>query len=241
MNDIKDKVVVITGATKGLGAALARAFAQHQAKLAICARSVDGIAQIQDEIERQGAELFALPIDIKVPDHVEHFAEQTLQRFGTVHALINNASILGRRVPVVDYDFKTWREVIDVNLNGLFLMTKAFLPHFMKERRGSIINLSSGVGSVGKPRWGAYCVSKFGVEGFTFMLAEELREYAVRVNAVNPGPLATEMRRAAYPDEDQSKLKRPTDIVDVFLYLVSDRSSHLTGERINAQEFSISI
>lgn len=239
MKDIKDKVVVITGATKGLGAALARGFTHHGARVALCARGKDALIEIENEIKSRNGSVFSLPIDVKIPDHVENFSAQTLDRFGRVDAVINNASVLGQRVPVSDYQYSTWRDVIDVNINGTFLVTKAFLPAMMKQRSGSVINLSSGVGNKGKPRWGAYSVSKFGVEGFSYMLAEEMKEYSVRVNIVNPGGLATEMRRAAYPDEDQSKLKKPEDILDVFLYMVSDASRHMTGERIDAQEFSV--
>jgi NAD(P)-dependent dehydrogenase (short-subunit alcohol dehydrogenase family) len=240
MNDIREKIVVVTGATKGLGAALARNFARDGATVSMCARNKEALEQLCSEIEQDGGKAFGLAIDISVPDHAENFARETLKRFGRVDALINNASVLGQRVPVADYQYKTWRNVIDVNINGTFLVTKAFLPAMMKAGRGSIINLSSGVGAVGKPRWGAYCVSKFGVEGFSYMLAEEMREYGVRVNIVNPGGLATEMRRAAYPEEDQSKLAKPEDIYDVFRYLVSDRSASMTGERIDAQDFSVS-
>ncbi len=239
MNDITNKVVVITGATKGLGAALARGFTKKGAKVALCARSKDALVSLEKEITDAGGAVFSMPIDVKIPDHAENFAFETLNRFERVDAVINNASILGQRVPVSDYQYSTWKDVIDVNINGTFLVTKAFLPDMMKRRSGSIINLSSGVGAVGKPRWGAYCVSKFGVEGFSYMLAEEMRDYNVRVNIVNPGALANEMRRAAYPDEDQSKLKKPEDIVNVFHYLVSDKSEEITGERINAQDFRI--
>lgn len=241
MQDLKDKVIVITGATKGLGAALARGFARYGTKMALCARSKDELKAIAEELKNEGADVFTLPIDVKVPDHVENFATQTLKTFGRVDAVINNASILGQRVPVSDYQFSTWRDVIDVNINGVFLISKAFLPAMIKQRNGSIVNLSSGVGNKGKPRWGAYSVSKFGVEGFSYVLAEEMREYSVRVNIVNPGALATEMRRAAYPEEDQSKLKKPEDILDVFLYLVSDESKAVTGERIDAQDFKVPV
>ncbi len=237
MKDLKDKVVVITGATKGLGAALARGFAEKGSKIAICARGTEELKKLEKEIKDNGGTVFSLPIDVKIPGHVDNFASQTLSTFGRVDAVINNASILGQRVPISDYQYSTWRDVIDVNINGAFLITKAFLPAMMKQRSGSIVNVSSGVGNKGKPRWGAYSVSKFGVEGFSYVLAEEMREYSVRVNIVNPGGLATEMRRTAYPDEDQSKLKKPEDIVDVFFYLVSDVSKDMTGERVDAQEF----
>lgn len=239
MKDLNDKVVVITGATKGLGAALSRGFAHTGAKVAICARGSEELKQIEKEIISSGGEVFSLPVDVKDPEQVQRFVSGTLNKFGKVDALINNASILGKRVPVSDYDYETWCDVIDVNVTGIFLMTKAFLPSMMKQRSGSVVNLSSGVGNKGKPNWGAYSVSKFGVEGFSYMLAEELREYSVRVNIVNPGGLATDMRRAAYPEEDQSTLKKPEDILNVFLYLVSDASKNMTGSRINAQEFDV--
>lgn len=239
MKDLKDKVVVITGATKGLGAALARGFAHSGAKVALCARSSEDLKHIENEIIRSGGQVFSLPVDVKNPEQVQQFMTGTLNKFGKVDAIINNASILGERVPVSDYDYETWCEVIDINVTGVFLMTKVFLPSMMKQRGGSIVNLSSGVGNKGKPNWGAYSVSKFGVEGFSYMLAEELREYAIRVNIVNPGGLATDMRRAAYPEEDQSTLRKPEDIVPVFVYLVSDASGNLTGSRIDAQEFNI--
>jgi NAD(P)-dependent dehydrogenase (short-subunit alcohol dehydrogenase family) len=241
MSDVKDKVVVITGATKGLGAALARGFVRNDAQVALCARNSEALSALENELRDAGGSVFTLPIDIKVPDHVKHFAAGVTERFGRVDAVINNASVLGLRVPVADYPHDTWREVVDININGVFLVTKAFLPFMMQQKRGSIVNLSSGVGNTGKPRWGAYSVSKFGVEGFSYMLAEEMREYSVRVNIVNPGGLPTEMRRAAYPEEDQSKLKKPEDILGVFLYLVSDASREVTGTRIDAQEYRVPV
>jgi NAD(P)-dependent dehydrogenase (short-subunit alcohol dehydrogenase family) len=239
MKDLAQKVVVISGASRGLGAALARGFARHGAKVAMCARNEADLNALSDEIQHAGGTVFGLPVDIQKPDRVEDFSEQILSKFGRVDAVINNASVLGERVPVSEYRYSVWREVIDVNINGTFLLTRAFLPAMIKQRSGSIVNLSSGVGNKGKPRWGAYSVSKFGVEGFSYMLAEELREYSIRVNIVNPGGIATEMRRAAYPDEDRSKLKKPEDIVDVFLYLVSDASKEVTGSRIDAQAFTV--
>jgi NAD(P)-dependent dehydrogenase (short-subunit alcohol dehydrogenase family) len=241
MKDIREKVVIITGATKGLGAALARGFARNGAKVALCARGREELKHIETEIIRSGGEVFSLPVDIKKPDEVERFASETLDTFGKVDAVINNASVLGKRVPVWEYDYNTWREVIDINVTGVYLMTKVFLSSMIKQRSGSIINLSSGVGNKGKPNWGAYCVSKFGVEGFSYMLAEELREYSIRVNIVNPGGLATDMRRAAYPEEDQSTLKKPEDILHVFMYLVSEASKNLTGSRIDAQTFNVPV
>jgi NAD(P)-dependent dehydrogenase (short-subunit alcohol dehydrogenase family) len=182
-----------------------------------------------------------MPMDVSEPTHVARFAAEVLGRFGAAEVLINNASILGPRLPFLEYPLVAWREVIEVNVNGIFHICKAFLPHMIKRGYGSVINLSSGVGDTGKPNWGAYLVSKFGVEGLSYMLAEELQEQNIRINIVNPGGMATEMRQAAYPEEDQSTLKKPEEILNVFYYLASDLSAEVTGQRFDAQEFIMPI
>jgi NAD(P)-dependent dehydrogenase (short-subunit alcohol dehydrogenase family) len=151
--------------------------------------------------------------------------------------LVNNASVLGSRTAIADYPVSAWREVIDVNLNGLFLMTHQVLPIMLARQRGSIINLTSGVGRVGKARWGAYAVSKAGLEGFTQVLADELRETAIRVNSVNPAATRTEMRAKAYPAEDPATLPAPEEVLPVFLYLASDDSVSVTGQSLNARDW----
>jgi NAD(P)-dependent dehydrogenase (short-subunit alcohol dehydrogenase family) len=141
-------------------------------------------------------------------------------------------------MPIADYPLNAWEEVLRVNVTGVFLMTQRVLRLMMPQRNGSIINISSGVGRVGRPRWGAYAVSKFGVEGFTQMLAEEVKDFGIRANAVNPGPTRTEMRAAAYPDEDPLTLPAPEEIAPVFVYLASDASRAVTGKSFEAQEWS---
>jgi len=116
-------------------------------------------------------------------------------------------------------------------------VTKAFLPSMIRQRAGSIINVTSSVGKKGRARWGAYAVSKFALEGFTQVLADEVRYHGIRVNSVNPGALDTDMRHAAYPDEDRSTLKKPAEVTDVFVFLASDRSRGTTGEYFDALEY----
>jgi NAD(P)-dependent dehydrogenase (short-subunit alcohol dehydrogenase family) len=126
--------------------------------------------------------------------------------------------------------------VLEANLTGPFLLTKAVIPYMPKG--GSIINITSGVSIEGRPRWGAYSVSKFGLEGLTQVLAAELEEHRIRVNSVDPGSMRTEMRAAAYPDEDPTTLTTPEENTYVFLYLASDESRNVTGERFKAKEFT---
>jgi NAD(P)-dependent dehydrogenase (short-subunit alcohol dehydrogenase family) len=234
---LKGRRVVITGGSRGLGQALAVRFAEEGSRLALCSRSFDELNRVALDLSLRGAPCIVSACDIADAAQVSSFASQVLAEFGCVDVLINNASILGPRVDILEWTVPTWDRVIDVNVNGLFLVTRAFLPSMVSQGAGSIINVSSSVGRMGKRRWGAYATSKFAVEGFTQVLADELRGDGIRVNSVNPGPLDTEMRHAAYPDEDRSKLKSPAEVTDVFVYLASDQSRGTTGQYFDAQEF----
>jgi NAD(P)-dependent dehydrogenase (short-subunit alcohol dehydrogenase family) len=236
---LKDKVAVITGASRGLGRALAVAFASEGALISICSRSND-IFYIADQIKSSCSKCHVGKVDVSDYEAVKEFIEEVHKRFGRIDILVNNAGILGVRTTIVDYPIDEWRKVIDVNLNGVFYVTREVLRYMIPQGNGSIIMVSSSVGRVGRARWGAYSVSKFGVEGLTQILADELKAYGIRVNSVNPGPIATEMRKQAYPDEDPKKLKRPEDIVDVFIYLASDESKDVTGMQFDAQNFKLS-
>jgi NAD(P)-dependent dehydrogenase (short-subunit alcohol dehydrogenase family) len=235
--NLKNKKIVITGASKGLGRALAFRFAEEGAHLALCARSTDELKRVELELSLRGAPPLAASCDIADHVQVERFAALVLEEFDTVDVLVNNASQLGPRIEIAEWTAATWNRIIDVNVNGLFAVTRAFLPAMLKQGFGSIINVSSSVGKKGRARWGAYATSKFALEGFTQTLADEVRNKGVRVNSVNPGPLDTEMRHAAYPDEDRSKLKSPSEVLDVFVFLASDRSRGMTGQYFDAQEF----
>jgi NAD(P)-dependent dehydrogenase (short-subunit alcohol dehydrogenase family) len=128
--------------------------------------------------------------------------------------------------------------VIRVNLHGVFLLSQEAVKRMIVQRHGSIINVSSGVGRVGRARWGAYAVSKFGLEGLTQVLADEVKEFGIRVNSVNPGPTRTEMRAEAYPEEDPLTLPTPEQITPIFVHLASAQSENLTGQMLEAQDWS---
>jgi NAD(P)-dependent dehydrogenase (short-subunit alcohol dehydrogenase family) len=238
MMRLAGKRVVITGGSKGLGRALASRFADEGARLALCARSSDDLNRIALELAVQGTHIIVGACDISDAYQVSQFADLVLAEFGAVDVLINNASLLGPRADILEWTRSTWNRVIDVNVNGLFSVTRAFLPSMVDQHAGSIVNVSSSVGSVGKRRWGAYATSKFALEGFSQVLADELRGAGIRVNSVNPGAMDTEMRHAAFPDEDRSKLKSPSEVTGVFVYLASDVSRGITGQKFDAQEFA---
>ncbi len=232
---LEGKVALITGASQGLGRALALAYAQAGARLAINARREESIRPVAEEIARIGAEVLAMAADVSRSADVERFVGEVVERFGRIDILVNNAGLLGPRVPIVEYPEEEWRRVIDVNLTGAFLVSKAAIPHMPPG--SSIINVVSGVSVEGRPRWGAYSVSKFGLEGLTQILAAELKERGIRVNAVDPGGMRTRMRAAAYPEEDPMSRIPPEENVGVFLHLSSDESREITGQRFRAQEF----
>jgi NAD(P)-dependent dehydrogenase (short-subunit alcohol dehydrogenase family) len=234
-NMLEDKVTLITGASQGLGRALALAFAREGARVAINARSEGSIGTVAAEVEDAGAEVLALAADVSKAAGVKEMIRETVGRFGRIDVLVNNAGLLGPRVGIEEYPEDEWRAVIDANLTGPFLVTKAAIPHLAEG--GSVINVVSGVSVEGRAEWGAYSVSKFGLEGLTQILAAELAGRRIRANAVDPGGMRTQMRASAYPEEDPTTRITPEENTAVFLYLASDGSKDVTGERFKAQEF----
>jgi NAD(P)-dependent dehydrogenase (short-subunit alcohol dehydrogenase family) len=232
---LEDKVALITGASQGLGRALALACAREGARVVINARSEESIRPVAEEVESAGAEVLALAADVSKSSDVEGMVGAAVERFGRVDVLVNNAGLLGPRVAIAEYPEEEWRRVIDANLTGPFLVARAVIPHMPEG--GSIVNVVSGVSVEGRAGWGAYSVSKFGVEGLTQVLASELEGRGIRVNAVDPGGMRTGMRAAAYPEEDPMTRITPDENTDVFLYLASDDSRGVTGRRFKAQEF----
>ena len=232
---LEGKVAMITGASQGLGRALALAFAREGARVVINSRSEEAIRPVAEEAESLGAEVLALAADVSRSADGERLVSAAAERYGRIDVLVNNAGVLGPRVPIEEYPEDEWRRVIDANLTGPFLVTKAAIPHMPEG--GSIINVVSGVSVEGRAEWGAYSVSKFGLEGLTQILAAELKDRGIRVNSVDPGGMRTEMRAAAYPDEDPTTRITPEENTAVFLSLASDESRDVTGERFKAQEF----
>lgn len=231
------KVALITGGSRGIGKAIAAAYVRQGAAVFVCARGESDLNRAVDELRSAGAKAHGCTGDVSDPGHPTAIVEAARERFGRVDVLVNNASALGPRVPIVEYPIPAWEEVVRVNLTGAFLMSREVLKIMMPQRQGAIINVSSGVGRTGRARWGAYAAAKFGVEGLTQVLADEVREFGIRVNTVNPGPTRTEMRALAYPEEDPMTLPTPDQVVPVFVYLASDDSDAVTGQALDAREW----
>ncbi len=233
---LSGKAAMISGGSRGLGAALARRFAAEGAAVSICARSGGATDPIVHEIRERGGVALGFACDVTDQGEVAAWLSATLTALGQVDILVNNASILGPRVPIADYPPEVWREVVEVNLTGAYLCARECVSALAKTR-GSMIHVSSGVGDHGRPLWGAYCASKNGLEALSEMLAGELVHLGIRSNAVDPGAMRTDMRAAAYPQEDPQDLPLPREILDVFVYLASDASRDVSGQRFRAREF----
>jgi NAD(P)-dependent dehydrogenase (short-subunit alcohol dehydrogenase family) len=232
---LEGKVVLVTGASQGLGRALGLAYAKEGANLVISSRSADSLETVAEEARGSGVEVLAVPADLSHSEDVQKLVDAAVARFGKIDVLVNNAGLLGPRVTIEEYPEDKWRSVLEANLTGPFLVSKAAIPH-MREG-ASVINVTSGVSIEGRPEWGAYSVSKFGLEGLTQILAAELKAHGIRANSVDPGGMRTTMRAAAYPDEDPTTRITPEENTAVFLFLASDESREVTGERFKAQEF----
>ena len=237
MGVLTGKVALVTGASRGIGKAVAMAHAREGAKVVICARRQAELKRGAREIQAAGGEASWIAADIARSNDVKRLVREAERRYGTIHILVNNASILGPREPIARYPLAAWEQVLKVNLTAQFLVTKEVLRLMIARREGSIINVSSGVGRIGKARWGAYAASKFGIEGLTQLLAEEVKEFNIRVNAVNPGATRTEMRAQAYPEEDPLTLPTPNEITAVFVYLASPESIGVTGKSFDARDW----
>jgi NAD(P)-dependent dehydrogenase (short-subunit alcohol dehydrogenase family) len=241
MNKLRGKNILITGASQGLGRELALIFAREGATgLSLVARHANAIQSVRDDVRKNSPEtnVLAIEADVSKAKDVERLIATTLDAFGgRLDVLVNNASTIGPSpMPyLLDYPLEDFQNVLNTNLIGPFLLTKNALPA-MIENGGSIINVTSDAGSTGYPGWGAYGISKFGVEGMSQTWASELEETGVRVNWVDPGNMNTAMHRAAEPEEDPSEWSDPATVTDVFVFLASDESKKITGKRLQAQE-----
>ncbi|ARI77400.1 SDR family NAD(P)-dependent oxidoreductase [Halobacillus mangrovi] len=231
------EVAVITGASKGLGRALALAFASKGYDLGICARNEEELENTAKQAQDMGVNVVSVAADASLSHDVDRLISVIEDAYGKIDVLINNASTFGPGPTLLlDYPSEKFEEVIRINTLVPFLVTKRVLPGMLARRSGSIINVTSEVGKIGYEGWGAYSVSKFGVEGLTSVWADELKGTGVRINLVDPGEMDTRMHNIAVPDCDYD-LASPEETVDVFLYLATTKADKIHGKRFESQSF----
>ncbi|WP_217914517.1 SDR family NAD(P)-dependent oxidoreductase [Miltoncostaea marina] len=222
--------IVVTGASRGLGRALAEAFAAEGAALVVTATTAARADAAAARVRDAGGQAHGVALDLADPVAIEAASAQAIGALGRVDVLVNNASLLGVRAALAEYPADVWDAVLAVNLTGTLALTRALLPGIA--HGGAVVNVSSG--AAGRAGWGAYGVSKLALEGATAMLREELADRAIRCVAVNPGGLRTSMRAAAYPREDPATVPHPSSVVAPFLAIAEGADP---GPRIDAPQW----
>ena len=213
------QTAIVTGAGRGLGRAIALAFAREGANVTLASRTVSEIEAVAEEIKGLGREALAVSTDVSNKAEVESMVKKTVDRFGKVDILVNNAGV-GGTSPIPKITEELWDRNMAVNLKGVFLCTQAVFTHMCDRGSGHIVNVSSLAGRHAGARYGAYASSKFGVTGFTEVTAVEGRRHGVKATLIEPGPADTKMRRDFHKD-DLSKLEQPEDIADMVMFVVT--------------------
>jgi len=234
---LKEKVAIVTGASRGIGRGVALALAAQGARVVVSARSAAGVDEVVSEIRAAGGEAVGATADVALAADADRLVSAAVEAYGRVDILVNNAGITrdGLLLRMKDED---WDAVLDTNLKGAFLCTRAAAKVMSKQRSGRIINVSSVVGEMGNPGQANYCASKAGLVGLTKSVARELARRSVTVNAVSPGFIVTDMTDAL-PDATRKELASQvplgrlgdvSDIAQAVLFLASDAAGYITGQ-----------
>ena len=234
---LSDKVAIVTGASRGIGRAIALALASQGAKVVASARNAEALAQLAEEIKAQGGDALAVVGDVALEDDANNLVKQAVEAYGQVDVFVNNAGIT-RDGLLLRMKNDDWDAVLDTNLKGAFLCTRAVAKVMSKQRSGRIINISSVVGEMGNAGQANYCASKAGLLGLTKSVARELARRNVTVNAITPGFITTEMtedmtEKAQETMTEQIPLGRPgsaADVANAVIFLASDQSAYITGQ-----------
>ena len=236
---LRGRIILITGASDGIGRVLAVHAAQLGAQVILHGRNVSKLEAVYDEIEAIGdaprPSIAVIDLATAGSEAYRSLADSLEAEFGRLDGLVHNASILGGRFSIAQYDAAEWQRVMHVNVTAAFALTQVCLPLLLQSPDPSVVYTSSGVGRQGRAHWGAYAVSKFATEGLSQVLADEHRNGHLRSNCINPGATRTNMRLEAFPAEDRDALKRPEDIMATYVYLLGPDSKGVTGQSLNAQ------
>ena len=217
---LTDQVAIVTGGGRGIGRAIALSLAKEGASIAVVARTESEIESVAQEINNLGGKAIAIKTDITDTAQVDCMVQLVMEKFSRIDILINNAGY-ARHAYIQDISDNLWDTTMNINLRGVMLCTRSVYRHMLNQKSGYIINISSGAGKHGSPKYATYSTSKFGVIGFTECLAAEGRKHGIKASVICPGPVATKMRAGNHPDDDVSKLMQPEDIADLALFLIT--------------------
>lgn len=238
---LEGRVAIVTGGSKGIGKAIALTFAEAGADMVVCSRALADLESVAEEIRRLGRRSLAVSADITQQAAVDNLVQKTIAEFGNIDILVNNAGI-GILLPLVEHSEEDWDRVVDTNLKGYYLCSRAVGKRMIDQKKGNIISISSVRGLAAYPGRAGYCISKAGVIMLTRVLALELASYNIRANAIAPGFVRTELTRPLW--DDPETLQRITaeiplgrwadlsEITSVALFLASDASSYITGHTV---------
>ena len=233
---LRDRIVLVTGAGDGIGRAVALAYAHHGATVVLLGKTVSKLEKLYDEIEAGGGPtpaIYPMHLEGATPHDYDELANAMESNFGRLDGILHNAAALPYLSRIKDYDPQDWLKVMQVNINAPFLITQACLPLLGKSEDASIVFTTDEVGHQGKAFWGAYGVSKFGIEGLTQILAAELDKGPIRVNCIDPGPTRTVLRKRAFPGEENAALKTPDTLAPLYLWAMGPDSRGTTGQRLS--------
>lgn len=234
---LQNRIILVTGASDGIGREAAITYARYGASVILLGRSDEKLRSVAQEISNISelpVSWYTLDLLTCTPQACQQVAQQISLHYPRLDGVLHNAGLLGDVVPMSEQDPQVWQQVMQVNVNGTFMLTQALLPSLLQSDAGSLVFTSSSVGRQGRANWGAYAVSKFATEGMMQVLAEEYQGQ-LRVNCINPGGTRTKMRASAFPTEDALKLKTPADIMPLYLWLMGDDSRRKTGMTFDAQ------
>ena len=229
---LQDQVALVTGAGRGIGRAIALAFAREGARVAVTGRNQANLAQVVDDISSAGGFALAFSLDVTREEDAAAVSREIVDRWGRLDLLVNNAGVITYDVPVWQTTMEQWDYVMDTNLRGMHLVSRAVIPHMMQRNCGRIINIGSSSGRQVEGDNGAYNASKWGVIGYTASLAHSLRSHGIQVNGINPGWVDTDMAREYHPGGDPAWIT-PEQIAQAALYLAAHAPALMTGQLID--------
>jgi NAD(P)-dependent dehydrogenase (short-subunit alcohol dehydrogenase family) len=236
MTDTKNltgRIALITGASRGIGAAVAKRYAAEGAHVVLVARTVGALEEMDDAVRAVGSSATLVPLDLRELDKIDPIGPALYERFGKLDILVGNAGLLGTLGPLTHHDAKLWDEVMRVNVTANWRLMRTLEPLLRRSDAGRAIFVTSGAAHKAQPYWGAYATSKAALNAMVQTWAAELAKTPVRVNLLSPGPIRTSMRADAFPGEDPQSLRPPEAVTDLFVELASPGCAR-NGEIVSA-------